>query len=954
MPRGLPRLFAIAVCASLLVLVVGGATASLGAKKKGSSTGSSLKVLVKKTGALPRNALPAGKRRGLEKAAQDAKKVAGKRPCQAVKDLSRYRKILLGVKVKKGKGNAKAGRRVAALGPLSLKASSGLLASKRTKSCGGGTAPSRLSATKTKVLKSDANGMKLRIQLPAVQFAPRTGGGKAWTQMLMPNDEATGEPGTPGVPITSDVIGVPDGAKVVVKSSDVDSYVLDGVNLYPAQPDAADAVAKAPNFDKPPFTNSSFAFDAKAYKTGGMVPSTPADGGILGQARDVTIGNLLVPGAQYNPKTDQLKVLTSVDVNVIFKGGTHAFSNELASPWEQAQRDRLAGLLNANIISSKILEILQPCGEEMLVITNPATLAAAETFAIARRAAGFRTRIVQTGAAAGQIGTTTTAIQAYIRGQLTSIHCIHPSYITIMGDDELVPTFTDGPGGIPSDLKYSMRNDTDELPDVAIGRILGDGQGQVGTAVSKIIGYEAAAPGGPGFLNHALLAAQFQDTESGSEVNDGQEVRTFTQFSETVRSGLVKRGVTVDRVYEDNPTTEPKKFNDGTSIPASLQKPTFPWDGDGADVSSGWNEGRFLIIHRDHGWSDGWGDPFYTTTDVEALKNGALLPVVMSINCASAQYDTDETSFVQQALVKPDGGAVGVFGDTRNSPSWHNSQIGLGFVDGLLPSVLPSEGPATAQRMGDALVNGKLRLAGLAPPSGPGISGGDGNTRNELYLWHFFGDPSMQMWGGGHAPIIFNPELFKAVFQAALPGPHPEPEPFAVSVLLPKELAGQPISLLQNGQVVGKALAGDGSVRIPAAFGDGSVKPGELKVAVEADGAQPVSVPVSDVPKVATALKQVCPRGGTTGSPLTVSGTLSGAPAGSQVDVTFTPPAQSGSKPTVVHATTGADGSWQASITPTPNEPGTWAASSHYAGTAQYAESSGQPCTMAVGSPGPF
>jgi hypothetical protein len=954
MPRALSRLLVISVCVSLLVLVVGGGTAAFSAKKKGNSTGSSLKALVKKTGALPRNALPKGKRRGLEKAAEDAKKVAGKRPCKAVKDLSHYRKILLGVKVKKGKGNAKAGRHVAALGPLSLKASSGLLASKRTKSCGGGTVPSRLSATKTKVLKSDANGMKLRVQLPAVQFAPRTGGGKAWTQMLMPNDEATGEPGTPGVPITSDVIGVPDGAEVVVKSSDVDSYVLDGVNLYPAQPDAADAAAKAPNFDKPPFTNSAFAFDAKAYKTGGMVPSNPADGGILGQARDVTIGNLLIPGAQYNPKTDQLKVLTSVDVNVTFKGGTHAFSNELASPWEQAQRDRLAGLLNANIINSKILEILQPCGEEMLVITNPATLAAAETFATARRAAGFRTRIVQTGAGAGQIGTTATAIQTYIRGQLTSIHCIHPSYITIMGDDELVPTFTDGPGGIPSDLKYSMRNDTDELPDVAIGRILGDGQAQVGTAVSKIVGYEAAAPGGPSFLNHATLAAMFQDTESGSEVNDGQEVRTFTQFAETVRNGLVKRGVTVDRVYTDNPTTDPKKFNDGTSLPASLQKPTFPWNGNGADVSADWNEGRFLIIHRDHGWSDGWGDPFFTTTDVEALKNGALLPVVMSINCASAQYDTDEDSFVQQALVKADGGAVGVFGDTRNSPSWHNSQIGLGFVDGLLPSVLPSEGPATAQRMGDALVNGKLRLAGLAPPSGPGISGGDGNTRNELYLWHFFGDPSMQMWGGGHAPIIFNPELFKAVFQAALPGPHPEPEPFAVSVLLPRELAGQPISLLQNGQVVGKALAGDGSVRIPAAFGDGSVKPGDLKVAVEADGAQPVSVPVGDVPKVTTTLKQVCPRGGTTGSPLTVTGTLSGAPVGSQVDVTFTPPAQSGSSPTVVHAITGAGGSWQASVTPTPNEPGTWAASSHYAGTAQYAASSGEPCTMAVGSPGPF
>ena len=45
-----------------------------------------------------------------------------------------------------------------------------------------------------------------------------------------------------------------------------------------------------------------------------------------------------------------------------------------------------------------------------------------------------------------------------------------------MGDDDLVPTFTTGPSGIPSDLKYSLKNDADELPDVAVGRIIGNDQ----------------------------------------------------------------------------------------------------------------------------------------------------------------------------------------------------------------------------------------------------------------------------------------------------------------------------------------------------------------------------------------------------------------------------------------------------------------------------------------------
>ena len=216
-----------------------------------------------------------------------------------------------------------------------------------------------------------------------------------------------------------------------------------------------------------------------------------------------------------------------------------------------------------------------------------------------------------------------------------------------MGDDDLVPTFTDGPSGIPSDLKYSLKTDADELPDLAVGRILGNDQAAVGTAVTKIIGYETTAPTGNGMLNKALVAAQFQDDD-----NDGQENRTFITMAETVRNGLVARGVAVDRIYGESPGNNPQRFQDGSALPAALLKPTFGWNGTGAQVTAGWNEGRFMVVHRDHGWSDGWGTPGYGTADVQALTNGDRLPVVLSINCSSGAYDYDETSFASEALVK--------------------------------------------------------------------------------------------------------------------------------------------------------------------------------------------------------------------------------------------------------------------------------------------------------------
>jgi hypothetical protein len=940
-------MLAVTVSAALLIAMIGGGAEAFAAKRV--TQASSLKALVKQTNALPQGAASNAKRRQLKLLVLHARKVAKKKPCGAVKDLAKYRRVLGKVKLKTGKRNRKATVRLTALGPASLQASRLLLADKRTKRCGGGVKPSKLKSTKTSVLSSDKNGMRLRVKLPGVRFAARSGGGKSWTQLVLPNTDAPGAPGTPGIPTAASTFGVPDGASVDVDPGKTTSYTLDGVDVYPVQPDTADANTNAPNFLKPPFAAAPFKLSSKAYDKKGLFPADAADGGIIGTSRDITIGGLNVPAVQYDPTKKKLKVLTSVDVKIDFKGGSHEFSNELGSPWEQPQR-RLAGsLLNAGIVRPGGGIIYQPCGEEMLVITNPATLAAATQLSTARNAAGLLTRVVQTGAGAGQIGTTTAAIQTYIRGQLTRFGCIHPSYVTIIGDDELVPTFTATPGGIPSDLQYSMKNDTDELPDVAVGRIVGNDLAQVTAAVTKIINYETTAPTGS-FLTKATVAAQFQDTDEAGEVNDGQEDRTFIQFAETVRNGLAARGVTVDRIYADNPSTNPLRFNDGTNLPASLQKPTFAWDGDGADVTAAWNEGRFLMIHRDHGWSDGWGDPFYTTTDVDALSNGSLLPVVMSINCASAAYDTDETSFVQNALVKADGGAVGVFGDTRNSPSWHNSQLGLGMVDALLPSVLPSEGPATKQRMGDALINGKLRLAGLSPP------GSDGNTRNELYLWHYFGDPSMQMWGGGQAPIVFSPNLIKAIYKQKIGPPNPgDPPPYLVEITLPPGLAGQPISLLRNGEVIGKALAGDGVASIPATFGDGSVKPGELRVAFEGDGAQPVSAPVDGV----TELTQSCPTGVDFNSQgptdITVTGTLAGAPAGSPVDVTFFQSETLQGAPgrtVVLHPTTNGEGDWTATVSTTDRtDRGTWTVSSNYAGAAGLASSQAGPCSFPVADP---
>jgi len=929
----------IAVLLALITMAFGSAAADAGAAKAPTAK-SSLKALVRQTSKLPPAAASTAKRRALKRLAAHALRSLRRSPCASVKDLNNVRRIVASVPVKsKGvsRKRRRAAKRLSALSPASLDASRLLLASKRTKRCGGGVKPPKGDNPKVRVLKSDTRRLRVRVQLPAVQFVAREAGGKAWTQLVLPNSDSPGAPGTPGIPVVSDVLAVPDGAKLKVSVNDVDKVLIDGVDVFPVQVDPVDQEFPAPNFLKGPFADRPFALDEKAYAKNRVVPAKPADADALGTVRDLNVGGLQIPTAQYNPDTKKLVLLKSVDVTVGFAGGPHTFSDELANPWEQFQRRLTGTFLNSRLLGRfDVRELIRRCGEEMLVITNPSTVAAANTFAAARNAAGIRTTVWQIGGAPGQIGTTPAAIQSFIRGRASQFLCIRPSYVTIMGDDDLVPTFP-GINGIPSDLPYSMKTDADELPDLAVGRIIGNDQTAVGTAVNKIISYENAPPSGP-WRRRATIGAQFQDDD-----NDGKENRTFITFAETLRTGLVTQGNTVDRVYGEHPGNNPQKFNDGTDLPAELKKPTFGWNGTGAQVTAAWNEGRFLMVHRDHGFSDGWGTPGYGTGDVQGLTNGNLLPVLMSINCSSAAYDYDETSFVGEALVKSNGGAVGAFGDTRDSPTWHNTQIGLGFADALLPAVLPAEGPSSRQRMGDALIHGKMRLAGMAPPAT------DGSTRNELYLWHYFGDPTMQMWGG-RREFLLDPSQFTAVFQKEVQDPPPgDTVPYWVIVNVPPGLNGETLALLRRGEVVGKAVVTGDTVRIPATVGDGAVNPGELQVAVDGQGAPPILIPVREIQ---TTLTQNCPADNQFNSnqDVTVTGKLAGAPAGSTVDVTWQMPIRNepGGRTVVTHPTTDGQGNWSTTVASDSFEYGTWTVSSKYAGGGGYAPSQAGPCTFQV------
>jgi hypothetical protein len=312
------------------------------------------------------------------------------------------------------------------------------------------------------------------------------------------------------------------------------------------------------------------------------------------------------------------------------------------------------------------------------------------------------------------------------------------------------------------------------FPDVAVGRIPVDTLDNANVVVNKIINYEKTPPGidHQAFYTDAAIAAQFQCCRKDI-ADEGNDQRTFIEVSEFSRNVLNARGKTVQRIYTEtvdngcatcNPVslpytgdTTPRRYNDGTALPSDIgPSSSFAWNGSNADIISAWNAGKFLFIHRDHGWPGGWGNPDFSWADASALTNGALLPVVFSVNCASGLFDNETNSgalgsmvgsvyFAERLLINPNGGAVGVLGDTRNSPSWANSALLRGFMDAIWPDAIPGFGSnKSKRRLGDILNHAKLYLFTQAGVEGTGVSWA--NTGDELRLWNCLGDPTLEIW----------------------------------------------------------------------------------------------------------------------------------------------------------------------------------------------------------------
>ncbi len=635
---------------------------------------------------------------------------------------------------------------------------------------------------------------------PLPTFVSKSGAGKYFLEMIEPGMGGNGEIGEPEVPFFGENFAIPTGARPTLAVNSATSFHIHGINLWPIQPPEPASFL--------PSNQASFAQSSDAYSKNSNFPEAEASIGTQYTQRGLNINTVSLYGATYNPAAKELQVTTSITFKENFGiGSTATFGQTyLGSPWNQAFQTLWGSqLLNWSIVPKYLGglgSLLLPCGEEMMIVTDSALSGAANTLASARSKDGIPTNVFITDGTNG-IGISVSDIRGTVQAELQHPNCIHPSYLTILGDVDHVGTWevdfgtnVDSKGvthpnffeqNVASDLPYGLSNFTqlglltnpydnvidgtqltDLAPDIFIGRIPATDINNANTLVSNTVSYEDTPPNQLSFYSHVTGAALYQpcsdlgckDGKGNIETPSSQDHTSFLRTSELAGEMAGGAGKTFNPVVTDDSgndagqTINPQTLDNGDSIPSDVTS----FSGNTSDISSSVNNGSFLLWHSDHGYTDGsgWYAPGFGYNDINNLNVGSMRPFVWSSDCDSGKFDHpsgvqfvtngQNPSFGEYWL--QDSQAIGFVGASRESPIYQD-----GFMlDGMASNLFPELGNVFLAFLGGTPVP-PVEQAGIlldsarnymATRTTSNLSADTTDKATELE-YNLFGDPSMNI-----------------------------------------------------------------------------------------------------------------------------------------------------------------------------------------------------------------
>ncbi len=604
--------------------------------------------------------------------------------------------------------------------------------------------------------------------------------------IFLPNDE-----GAPNLPGIGRLLAVPEGATVQLDILSTSTQIVENIDVLPAPPIPRED-------DDSPLT---YEEDPAIYSVDALYPVQAARISEIKNMRGVDVVTLGIMPFQYNPVRRELTIYSEISVRVSFQGGAGRFGEDhlRSRHWEPILQ---ANLLNYESLSEVDFPTPDSRDNEyeyvIIVPDDPLYTAWADSIKQWRTLQGIDTGVftlTETGATYGEI-------ESWVNNAYGT-WSTPPVAILLLADY----VTNGGTTGITSPLynSYCVSDniygdvDGDHLPDIVMARMTAT-PSTIERLVTKAINYERNPPTNPDFYQNPIMACGWQ-TE-----------RWFTMCTEIIYGFLAnvhgKTPVREYAIYDGYPGTV-WSTNSNTYMllnyfgPSGLGYiPATPehlddWGGNATRLNNDINSGAFILQHRDHGGTTGWGEPDYDIYDLGGLTNNDL-PFVFSINCLTGMYNMGGDCFVE-AFHRMEHGALGLIGASESSYSFVNDTFVFGTYDCMWPEFdpgYPTEGLATDGSLRPAFGNtsGKYYLSTSSWPSNP--------DRKTL-TYHLF-----------HAHTDAFQTLYSEVPQN-LTVDHMEVLPIGVPSFEVTANLGSVVALTIDGEIIGVGEGTGGPVDIP-------------------------------------------------------------------------------------------------------------------------------------------
>lgn len=563
--------------------------------------------------------------------------------------------------------------------------------------------------------------------------------------------------GAPALPMFSESVLVPNQGNVTLSISHSGYTEYTNVDILPSK----GSLKRNVNPE-----NIAYTF-GPTYTTDAFFPGELASLSEPFNLRNTRGVNILFSPIQYNPVTGVVRVYHNLEASVLING-KQVGVNELEDV--SAMNDPFSAVYAQQYLNAEAnLGRYTPVEEDgdMLIIADDGFTDEIQQLVDWKIQSGIRTTLVTTATT----GTVDTDIKAYI----TNFYASNPNlvFVLLVGDHGTVKSHTYGNSGgeqLWSDSYYGQLTggSNDYYPELFVGRISGTTSTHINTQVNRVLEYEKNPAAGD-WMQKAIGLASNEGQGFG---DDGE---ADWQHARNIRAELMNFGyTTVHEFYDgshggDDASGDP---NSGMILPAV-------------------NEGVGLFNYTGHGDLNTCVTGNFSSTNVNSATNNGKYPFVISVACNNGTF-TSGTCISE----------TWAWADNAGTPAGAIAACGSSILMAWAEPMQTQD--EMAKIISESYVsNRKATLGGLFYNAQMSVLEDYNNSataKEVMQTWVMFGDPSV---------------LFRNKQTMQMDVSHIGNVPLGTtSVVVNCDVDGAMITIVQNGAILGKALASGGSATV--------------------------------------------------------------------------------------------------------------------------------------------